>query len=170
MRSKRLPPSLLLGQILVNGIPASIQTTLQDGTHIYILDSLLFDNQAKVRATFDIVNKVPELLEIPLGPPLEIPALARPLPGNLQVRTPPPPPSLHPPAPPRAVFPPATPSAIAKPPAPPKPEGQENTELTPTGPEVNQVRSLGVDRVPSVASFRIFRGTIVLPKVQGQVR
>lgn len=170
MRSKRLPPSLLLGQILVNGIPVSSQTALQDGTRIYILDSLLFDNQAKVKETFDIVNKVPELLEGPLGPPLEIPALPRPLPDILQVRTPPLPPPPQPPAPPRAVFPPATPSATAKPPAPPNPEGEENTELTPTGPDVNQVRSLGVGRVPSVASFRVSRGTIVLPKVQGQVR
>ncbi|XP_066981525.1 uncharacterized protein [Macrobrachium rosenbergii] len=59
------------GELTVENVPVSEVKSLDDGTQIYILEDLLFDNRQKVNQIFR--TRHAEELAKPTGPPLDIP-------------------------------------------------------------------------------------------------
>ncbi|XP_047500904.1 uncharacterized protein LOC125046925 [Penaeus chinensis] len=115
------------GNITVGGVAVQEVTSLQDGTQVYILADILFDNRAKVRTAFNQRQAIAEELRKPLGPPLDIPDTPSSFPAILRSPAPPPPGVVGPPAIPTLsegplVQPPAPPPSFsaAAPPAPPR--------------------------------------------------
>ncbi|KAG0721838.1 hypothetical protein GWK47_045627 [Chionoecetes opilio] len=88
-----------MGVITVNGVAAERTASLPDGTHVYILSDILFDNRRRVTSAYQRHHAI-DLANDPLGPPLDLPHL----------------PVIRAPAPP----PPGTPG-IPRPPAIPRP-------------------------------------------------
>ncbi|XP_064086062.1 LOW QUALITY PROTEIN: uncharacterized protein LOC135201099 [Macrobrachium nipponense] len=132
------------GELAVENVPVTEVKSLDDGTQLYILEDLLFDNRQKVNQIF--LRRHADELAKPTGPPLDIPEESTDFIPSPQFGGPlgsqefsgfapiiappaPPPPAApgvvrsrgSPPALPPGVFPPAPPpdAAIRSPPGPP---------------------------------------------------
>lgn len=138
------------GQMFVNDVPMIHATSFKDGTQLYILQEILFDNQQRVNVAFQRHHSILEELSKPTGPPLDLSPV---LPVNVRSPAPPPPGVVGPPAIPKgsSILPPAEPpfSVFFSPPAPPP-----------------SSMFFGPPAPPPKDSFT----TVVLSQRQGQVR
>ncbi|ROT77093.1 hypothetical protein C7M84_004255 [Penaeus vannamei] len=115
------------GNITVGGVAVQDVTSLHDGTQVYILADILFDNRAKVRTAFNQRQAIAEELRKPLGPPLDIPDTPSSFPTILRSPAPPPPGLVGPPA-----IPTLSEDPLVRPPAPPPSFSAAAPPATPT--------------------------------------
>lgn len=115
------------GNITVGGVAVQEVSSLKDGTQVYILADILFDNRAKVRTAFNQRQAIAEELRKPLGPPLDIPDTPSSFPAILRSPAPPPPGVVGPPA-----IPTLSEDPLVRPPAPPPSFSAAGPPATPT--------------------------------------
>lgn len=111
----------------MGGVAVQDVTSLHDGTQVYILADILFDNRAKVRTAFNQRQAIAEELRKPLGPPLDIPDTPSSFPTILRSPAPPPPGLVGPPA-----IPTLSEDPLVRPPAPPPSFSAAAPPATPT--------------------------------------
>ncbi|XP_042879626.1 uncharacterized protein LOC122258016 isoform X2 [Penaeus japonicus] len=142
------------GKITVGGVDVQEVTSLKDGTQIYILEDLLFDNRANVQTAFNQRQAIAEELRKPLGPPLDIPEAPSSFPAILRSPAPPPPGLVGPPA-----IPTLSEDPLVRPPAPPPSFSAAGPPASPTlavDPVVLPPASppVGISGPPSPPPFR----------------